>query len=531
MANPEHVKWLLEEGVNAWNERREQLRFKPDFFLVELRAASLQGANLRGADLRGADLREAILQGTDMRNADLQGVKLREANLRAAILRDSDLREANLLRADLQEANLMGANMREADLLRAILVGANMREADLLRANLREVDLRDANLRGANLRGANLQGANLQGADLLRADLQSANISTLKSALRKKRSGRADFALASNLVQLQVEGMNGDTGVLLPEGLRHPEHWPKWEKENNNQNAARKEDLDQNQLSDPVEQEIRLKNRIGSLSPLSAKLDSNKLKAISGPLGARPTHFNSAETETLFRAIDHGSFNFLIKYKEDHLQLPKSLQRHFKEARRRARQKSFDWFIWENLIASINGPITDPYYKDDWRGAHELASLVLRNIRLLQPYLTHVTDGVGTDEIELTAHIDKDTFPKVRSLSSSLGKLIATEEDRLYPGTPEILRNEKGALDMFEDEGLTSDGFLGEARESDLKKTLFRVAGFVVGGLKALGASSVRVSENTSGATIAILATTPSAHESLISALMKLWEIVKTFFI
>lgn len=30
MANPEHIKWLL-EGVESWNARREQKDFKPDF--------------------------------------------------------------------------------------------------------------------------------------------------------------------------------------------------------------------------------------------------------------------------------------------------------------------------------------------------------------------------------------------------------------------------------------------------------------------------------------------------------------------
>ena len=29
MANPEHIKWLL-EGVEAWNARREQNPFRPD---------------------------------------------------------------------------------------------------------------------------------------------------------------------------------------------------------------------------------------------------------------------------------------------------------------------------------------------------------------------------------------------------------------------------------------------------------------------------------------------------------------------
>ena len=30
MATQKHIEWLL-EGVNAWNERREQENFQPDF--------------------------------------------------------------------------------------------------------------------------------------------------------------------------------------------------------------------------------------------------------------------------------------------------------------------------------------------------------------------------------------------------------------------------------------------------------------------------------------------------------------------
>ena len=35
MANKEHIEWLL-EGVEAWNKRREQEYFQPDFTKVNI---------------------------------------------------------------------------------------------------------------------------------------------------------------------------------------------------------------------------------------------------------------------------------------------------------------------------------------------------------------------------------------------------------------------------------------------------------------------------------------------------------------
>jgi uncharacterized protein YjbI with pentapeptide repeats len=106
MANPEHLKLLL-EGVDAWNNWRVGNR--------------------------------TILP--DLREADLRGATLVKANLSGAVLRSASLRDANLCDANLRDANLNGANLSRADLSRAELLGANLSLANLSRANLSDTIL------------------------------------------------------------------------------------------------------------------------------------------------------------------------------------------------------------------------------------------------------------------------------------------------------------------------------------------------------------------------------------------------------
>ena len=57
MANPEHVKLLL-QGVKSRNEWREaHPDTRPNLRGADLREANLHGVDLGGADLRGANLR------------------------------------------------------------------------------------------------------------------------------------------------------------------------------------------------------------------------------------------------------------------------------------------------------------------------------------------------------------------------------------------------------------------------------------------------------------------------------------------
>jgi hypothetical protein len=136
MPNPEHLQ-ILKQGVEAWNQWREQNRvFQPD----------LSGADLSGENLSAADLYEAKLT-----LADLTGVYLRDAYLR---------------KADLSLANLYQADLSGADLSRATLWGAKLPDASLVQAYLSHAEFIGADLTGASLIGANLTGATLRNADV-----------------------------------------------------------------------------------------------------------------------------------------------------------------------------------------------------------------------------------------------------------------------------------------------------------------------------------------------------------------------------
>jgi hypothetical protein len=65
MANPEHLAKLL-QGVEAWNEWRENISGKLNLGGANLIEANLGGANLREADLREANLFETLFVDIDL---------------------------------------------------------------------------------------------------------------------------------------------------------------------------------------------------------------------------------------------------------------------------------------------------------------------------------------------------------------------------------------------------------------------------------------------------------------------------------
>jgi len=146
MANEQHLN-ILEQGVNAWNDWREQhsqvwpdlteanlsnreLR-KVNFSQPSLSKANLSFANITKADFTTAELSEADLSNvvayeTIFKNANLPSVSFRWAKLNGANLTD-----ANLFRADLSETILHNANLRGANLNQSLLIETNFENADL----------------------------------------------------------------------------------------------------------------------------------------------------------------------------------------------------------------------------------------------------------------------------------------------------------------------------------------------------------------------------------------------------------------
>lgn len=149
---------------------------------IDLRHATLMGANLTEANLQEAYLNAAKLQGASLNQANLKGASVIAANLEGADCNQANLQGAYLIKANLTEtclfdANLEGAFLRRAKLEKAILWNANLQRASLIKANLQEANLEGANLQGTDLRGANLQGAkNLSQKQIELAQIDSETI-------------------------------------------------------------------------------------------------------------------------------------------------------------------------------------------------------------------------------------------------------------------------------------------------------------------------------------------------------------------
>ena len=134
MANWEQINWLLDEGIDAWNQRmNEDQNFVPNF--------------------EDADIGQYLWQRyrDDRGRIDLSGINLAKGRLANAGLVDCDLHRATLTHADLKGANLTGAsffraNLRNASLNDAVLVNATFYCADLSGADLIETNLTGVDL-------------------------------------------------------------------------------------------------------------------------------------------------------------------------------------------------------------------------------------------------------------------------------------------------------------------------------------------------------------------------------------------------
>jgi len=138
MANPEHFA-KLKEGVEAWNQWRDENDSRPDLSGAYFIEADLHGAILGGANLNGAILIGANLSGADLRGAYLSG----------AILSGANLSGANLMGAYLQKANLGEANLNSADLSFASLIETVLEKANLTGCQVYGVSVWDIRLEGA----------------------------------------------------------------------------------------------------------------------------------------------------------------------------------------------------------------------------------------------------------------------------------------------------------------------------------------------------------------------------------------------
>lgn len=139
---------------------------------------------------------------------------------------------------DLTGAILSGATLCRADLSYATLYDADLRYADLSGADLSSAELGGADFTSADLEDANLENADLEKAILNEADLTGANLNG------------ANLKQVSGLTQQQIDVAQGNSGTVLPDGLRRPRHWPMAEPR---EISSRSDEI---QLSDEVQLEL-----------------------------------------------------------------------------------------------------------------------------------------------------------------------------------------------------------------------------------------------------------------------------------
>lgn len=225
MGDQQHLEWLL-EGTAAWNQRRENDDFVPNFEGVDIRSAFENANKLMPAEVKDLT-RESY-------RFDLQGIDLSGARFS----------RSNLLGADLSKANLTGSKLVGATLIRCLLRGAILRHAKL----------DSSDLRGVDLRGAEVSPMAWNGADVSTFQLRLDRNETLVTV--------SDLS-NTDIYQSDLDTMQGDSETIIPSTLARPQNWPTFEREFEPK-IGPTEHVEKAEKSDEISHE-RLNNQISSL--------------------------------------------------------------------------------------------------------------------------------------------------------------------------------------------------------------------------------------------------------------------------
>lgn len=226
MANPQHIQWL-NEGVEAWNRRREANRFTPDLSGASLVPAGLlrgpppwQGTQFWSEIFLGDELPEdwagtrlpgINLAGADLSHAQMNFVDFTGANLSSANLDYADLNMAFLCRANLRLSKMSNASLRQANLLGAELVGARLIDSNLQACNLNDANLSHSVLTGSRLNNTYTTGTILVDTDL--SDVASLPPELWKGRLFSENQSPEQHELEATSVE-SVEGLLGHIGQI-----------------------------------------------------------------------------------------------------------------------------------------------------------------------------------------------------------------------------------------------------------------------------------------------------------------------------
>ncbi|EFO31696.1 pentapeptide repeat protein [Roseibium sp. TrichSKD4] len=531
MANPEHLKWLAENDVEAWNERRRLSPIVADLEGADLREANLEwadlwGANLQQAKLQQADLRLAILQEAKLQEADLRGAKLQQADLRGAKLQQADLRLAKLQQAKLWGADLQEADLQEADLRGADLRGAKLQEADLRGAKLQEADLRgaklqEADLRGAKLRGADLRGAKLEWAKLEWAKLEWADVRTVKSSLAVSGFARADFTHTGYLTQKQVDSMRGDTGVLLPEGLKHPAHWPKWEGDE----EAGTKNSDTHTPSDDLER------RLADTGSVTSIVRDGKIDIVSTPPDGRPAANDPSDRDQLFDAIDYACGRFREAWETENPQVDKKgILAAIDKCRGLAQEHDLNWYKWIELSLDLADYLKSNPEEDAWRTLDRKTQRIIGMIGQLEKYLKPLPNeeagvhDLREPEIEITAETET-RLPELIDEIDKLARAIQAPpvQNIFYGDVGKFVQTQAHTIKNEQHPTHLPDEYSNPVSQGKWTRALRGIAGFTVtllGNLAVGGLSGVL------GNTL----TTDTAWPYFVSLLEKVRDLLLMFF-
>ena len=219
MANPEHIKWLL-EGVESWNNRRNDQDFIPDLIGEDI-ASKLRAAQIVTSDgepsLSGVNLSRARLRGCNFSDVDLIATNLSNADLSTALLENSQLIIADLTQAILRDVDLTGAT----------LTGAKLGQTKLTNCTLLGVKIADADLVGSDLTGSRPWQASMGSLfSLSQISLRTATltkpITSINDVLKQFKLLQNHYTEANlqNEVVFYFRGESNDTWKLSPSVMR-----------------------------------------------------------------------------------------------------------------------------------------------------------------------------------------------------------------------------------------------------------------------------------------------------------------------
>ncbi|WP_147819597.1 pentapeptide repeat-containing protein [Salidesulfovibrio onnuriiensis] len=214
MANPEHVKILLEGGVEGWNRwRKENPEVEPNlesFSFQKIDKALvtplLEREKSCVGELIGLDLQNAILYDANFNKMSLINVDFSNSYMRYAQLNQSSLWGCVFNETDLTMSNWSGCVAHVSNFNKSKLNNVHMRrgafiKCDFHNASLVEADFTSSILTSSEFNESNMAAAIIVGSDLQNCSFEGAFINGIKYDRRnlKSRSLRVASAYGSQM--------------------------------------------------------------------------------------------------------------------------------------------------------------------------------------------------------------------------------------------------------------------------------------------------------------------------------------------